>query len=234
MLRANRSTFLLMFICGFSCMSLAQMRIIPHVTRADGGFVSEIVIVNLTASTQPYTLTPYNSSGEVITGEVEEGRINPGVTIRQDAETMFGADVSHVVVDTDRDMTVMASYRADTDSSTPAVVRDTADQSKIWRFFGGNLDVTWDGVAVINKGSVPSVVTLHRVDETGNPIETFSPIFPIQPMAKSLFVLSDIFTITGNDIFEVHMEEDSVVMALRGNQGGSTLLWQNLALPMAQ
>ena len=57
---------LIILILG-SLMARAQTRMIPHVTRAGGGFVSTVIVENNAVVEKTITLMPFDSSGVELT-----------------------------------------------------------------------------------------------------------------------------------------------------------------------
>ncbi|CAM2065759.1 hypothetical protein SCOR_10295 [Sulfidibacter corallicola] len=216
----------------FLCLpaTFAQVSRIPHVTSATGGFGTELILTNLGDQAQNYRLTAYATDGALI--DHVEGLIGGGVTVFETASTFFGSDqVSHIEFTPSDTLEVGASYSRIEGSFGRAHVQATGEASTGWRFFPGNLDVTWDGLAVINTGDSAADVVLTQFNANGAALRSETIIPSLAPNAKGLFVVPNTYPNLDEAFFEVSSAQRLAFVALRGNHE-STFLWENSALPV--
>jgi len=65
---------------GFLCVggALAQRRMIPHLTRPDGGFTTRVILTNPTETDQAYAVIAFDETGtqiDTFTGTVAAGAV---------------------------------------------------------------------------------------------------------------------------------------------------------------
>ena len=218
------------FLVLFSYLAMGQTRIIPHVTRSDGGFTTTLILVNSGNSRGDYLLTAYDAAGV----EVENVRdsVEPGKTLTRTVEDVFGRDdVAYILVGGSEDIKATVAYRAQGDDKGPAHVNESPDQGVLWRLYAGHADVTWDGVAVVNTSSTDNFLTIRAFDNNDNEVGVVSPFAPMAPGAKDLFVLST--ELPNAYYYEVAGSAALAITALRGDLAGSSFLWENPPVRLA-
>jgi len=216
-----------------SAVLMAQTRIIPHLTRPDGGFSTTLILENNAVDERAYTLTPYNASGVPLT--TVTGTIGGQTTTEFSASSWLGQAASHVVIEGD-DLNLTAAYAANSADSSPAHVGADDVQAASFRLYSGDWSRVFDGVAVVNMGSEAADVWVAQRDGNGAIVNTVKAAEALAPMAKALYVIGDP---SGSDFideagasYEVYSAQNIAVTALRGNIPGSDFLWANEATPL--
>ncbi|MCB1044663.1 MAG: hypothetical protein KDC35_17100 [Acidobacteria bacterium] len=217
-----------------SFSAFAQMRIIPHVTAPNGGFTTSVVISNLNNADMDCTITAYTSTG----GQIAfRGTMTANVSSFYSLDDLFKTDdVSHMVIEGDDNVVVSVAY-ASKGTGSPAHVSEYGQQSKRWRLFPGNWDHVFDGLAIVNVGTVPTTVLVAQFDASGTERMAVQVSTSLASMTKTLVVLKDAGFLSeaeiGASYFEVIADQPIALTALRGSYPGSDVnfLWQNPAIP---
>ena len=207
------------FISGYS-----QTRIVPHVTAADGDFSTTLVIENTSVISQSLTLTPYSIDGAVM--EDVQLDVAAQAVMRADAHTLLGASSSHVVIDGSDEIKINTYYDFKAGNSNPAFVGESQQQGSSWRLFTGNWEQVFDGIAVVNMGSVPTDVWIAQKNDQNEVIATRKIATALAPYAKALYVIgspskSEFASV--DSYFEVSGDQYLAVTALQGTHVNDTL-----------
>jgi len=226
------------WFCAATAGLLAQTRMIPHVTRADGGFTTVLYLENATNTGQGYDLEAFDESGRSLARI--DGALDPGETLAGDIETLFGAEaVSHLRVHHDgAAVAVSVVYAAAAGATSPAHVRASDRSARRWRLFAGDWDLVFDGVALVNLGDQPTAVRATQRDFNDRPLQTVTLPETIPPLGKALYVIGaptgTDFTAGSIGYFEIETDQPTAITALRGTLTGSpvALLWENAALAL--
>lgn len=209
---------------------MAQTRMIPHLTAAGGSFTTQIILANQSGGAASYSFVGYDLSGNVVAED--GGTINGSSTLYQEATAFFGiSTVSHFSFEGPDHLTLSVSYQANTAGSGPAHANAANMVSKVWRLYAGNPEVTWDGMAVVNRGDGAARITVRHVAESGQILGSATVAESLPSNGKTLSVLSAIFGEASNSYFEIISDNEIAVLALRGNQS-SDFIWQNSAVPV--
>jgi penicillin amidase len=217
----------------FCTQAFTQQRIISHVTRAGGGFATEVIIENNAVLDQTITLSPFDEAGNALTAiDIDIAAL--GVT-KTDSTALFadGEAVSHFLINAPEDVLVKVSYNFAGGAGSPAQVPETTDQGSIWRIFPGDWSQIFDGIAVVNTGGSATDVWVAQKDFAGNVIQSTRAATALAPNAKGLFVIGSpadsVFTPTPETYFEISGDQKLAITALRGTLSGSSLgvLWSN-------
>ena len=205
-------------------------RMVPHVTQSGGNFTTEVILANLTDTIQNYDLTAYDSSGNQI--GTAQGSVDPNLTLYQPAETLFGSqNVSHFSISEETGVAVTVAYQANIQGSGPAHVQETSLQAPIWRFYPGNRQVTWDGLAVVNTGNAPTDITVRQIGSGGALLANATPIANLAPNAKGLYVIGGGFQPVADAHYEISATQPLALTTLRGTQT-SDFFWENVSAPV--
>lgn len=211
-------------------LAIAQTRIIPHVTRVDGGFESRIILANLGETEGNIKLVAFDEEGEPL-AQISE-TVGPNETLYRGVEELFKvANVSHFTIEGDSFVSVSILYKSSKEGSGPAHVRETSESAYRWRIYLGDRAVTWDGLVVVNMSTHETPLSIFGYTSDGRETNHLSPFWPLKPMEKEVYFLSDLFESTP-EYFEFLSADPITVMALRGELE-SKFLWENAALPMA-
>lgn len=207
--------------------SAPETRFLVHVTAADGGFTSSLILNNTSENDASLQIQAFNSDGAMVNTLQQELQSEQMVVLN--ALATFGTETSHLTISGAPEVLATMSYQREEEGSGSAQVHQTALESKYWRMYPGNTEVTWDGIAIINQGENPADVTVSQIDAQGRLIR--GPITLVQqlaPRAKSLHVLSSDFQNMPQTHFEINATEKLAIMAIRGNLA-SEFLWENAA-----
>ncbi|CAM2007700.1 alpha/beta hydrolase [Acanthopleuribacter pedis] len=221
--------FMLALLFTFTCT--AQTRFIPHVTRAGGGFDTHISINNVATGPRAYTLTAFDQSG--LATMVVSGNLAAGQSLQRDRTELFnGFPVSHLSV-SGVDIHVGVAYRSTAAQGTPAEVFETTGTSTHWRLIPGNVNHAWDGIALVNTGTVPTAVEIVQVDGRGAVVHRTTPdtLQAVAPNSKGLYLFETDFAPVEQGWFEILSEVPLAITALRGSRDGA-VLWQSEAVDL--
>lgn len=86
---------------------LGQTRLIPHLTRPDGGFTTTLQLENTSAVPQEYTLSPYDEAGNAL--DSYTATLAAGAVALLNAAETLGADASHLTI-SNEEVRISASY----------------------------------------------------------------------------------------------------------------------------
>lgn len=218
----------------FWCLSLAaQDSMILHVTQSGGGFTTDVVLRNNYGTTLPYHLTAFDSAGETL--EELNGTLAALTSVRLASSEFFSVSgVSHFAKSNDTLISVGVSYQANTAGAGVANVLESAANSDFWLIQPGQQDLSWDGLAVVNRGSQATPIVVEQRDQQGGLIKSAMVHSGLTPNGKALYVLTSDFDLTHqNALFHIRTEQPVGVIALRGTPSNA-VLWQNLAMPLPQ
>ena len=216
----------------FSLHSMSQTKIVSHVTAADGGFTSEVLIENNSVNNAVFTLTPYDINGVQLTPF--EGSLAPLTSSATDHLELFaeGDQVSHFTIEGDVEVTVNYNFKGA--NGSPAAVAATTDEASIWRIYPGNWSLVFDGVAMVNMGNQSTEIWVTQKDLDGNVLDAARVSSGLTPNAKGLYVIggpdAPTFDREVPSYFEISANQRLAITALRGTlgrEGEPGLLWAN-------
>jgi N-acetylneuraminic acid mutarotase len=140
-------------------------------------------------------------------------------------------EISHLVIEEGDQIQVTVAYRSARSDvlTSPAHTSETQTSSQRWRIYPGNTSLTWDGIAVVNLGGEATAFTVSLRDSDGQ-ILGQTQYNDLQPMAKQLVVLSNDLPPAVDSYYHLEATQAVAVVALRGDQADSALLWENAAL----
>ncbi len=211
----------------------AQTRMIPHVTRAAGGFSTHIQIHGLDSSAHDWALEAFDAQGLLLAAA--EGTIAAGGFQSSSIADLFGIDeVSHIRIVEGDEVMFTAGYQATGEASGIAHVVEEDRFAQAWRVPAGSASVTWDGIAVVNLDDGAVDIRVVQFDGQGRLLNDRSPasLSGIAPSGKGLLVFSQAFSPVEGSFYEVQSTGDITITALRGDLDGSRFLWSNAAIPM--
>lgn len=224
--------FTLCVLLGFLCVTagFAQRRMIPHLTRPDGGFTTQVIFTNPTNAEQSYNLVLFDENGRELS--THSGTVAAGAVSETPANTLFaGSDgVSHFQINDGSKLKVSIAYQAQAGGS-PAHVNESSTQATTWKFFPGDWNTVMDGLAVVNTGAAATDVVLRQLNLDGTVVSELTILTGLEPFAKGLYNLEEGFTAQADTYFELSGGDASLaVVALRFERPGSTFMWQNPTL----
>jgi len=221
----------LLVLVGFLCVSgaFAQRRMIPHLTRIDGGFTTQVILTNPTDSDQSYAFIAFDESGTEI--GTFNGIVAANTVTESSAHDFFGTtDVSHFQINDASKVNVTISYQAVAGGS-PAHLNESSKQATTWTLFPGDWTTVNDGIAVVNTSTETTDVVVRQVAQDGSLIDEMVAIADLGSFAKGLYVLDANFTARPNTYFQVSGGASTLaIVALRFERPDFTFMWENLSL----
>lgn len=205
----------------------APTRWMPHVTRFDGGFETEVRLVNDGEADALMTLFPYLADGSAL--DTLDLMVPAESTLAIDSTELFGeAEVSHFGIVGPDDCLVVSAYKAAEGPAASAEVRESGSQCAI-KVFQGEWSAVFDGIALVNLGPEAATVTATQVDEDGEDLGEEELSTGLAPHAKLLAVFGDVFADQPGSLIEVESDQPFAIVALRGTAPGAALgvLWSN-------
>jgi len=206
-----------------------NVRLIPHITGVGNGFNSSLVFTNGSGSRETVTYKVYFTNNAPLTVSTE---VNPLAETTQllTEESMEGA--SHLeLIDASDAVKMTVVYQSTSEGSGPAHVGEATELSTRWRVFAGNPAVTWDGLAVVNRGVQAADMVVIQVNADGQELARKTIAANLEPNTKTIALISDHFSHVEGASFEVRCEQPVAITALRGNLG-SNFLWESPSLPL--
>lgn len=201
---------------------------IPHLTAADGGFTTTVILENASAQASTWLLQPFDKDGNPL--DAVEGTLAGRATQVQSAASLVGGTAAHLIVEGEG-VTVTVAYRAVAGGGSPAHVAETAQQATRHRFYSGDWASIFDGIAVVNAGNEAADVWVAQHDDEGTVVQSARIATALAPMAKALAVIGapdgSAFDPAAGTTFEVYATVPLAVTALRGNLPGADYLWAN-------
>jgi len=221
----------LLVLIGLLCVSsaFAQRRMIPHLTRVDGGFTTQVILTNPTESDQDYAIIAFDESGAEIgtfTGTAPAGTVS-----ESSAHDFFGTtDASHFQINDGSKVNFTIAYQA-VNGGSPAHLNESSTQATTWSLFPGDWDTVIDGIAVVNTSAAAADIVVRQKAQDGSVLSETVAIPGLAPFAKGLYVLDEGFVPQPQTYFEVSGGASTLaIVALRFERPGSTFMWENLSL----
>ncbi len=212
----------------------SRFRMIPHITRSDGGFGVKLIQANATSQAQTGFTLLFAENGAGPSWVYEQ--VPTGATLSRPLTSLnpIGPEPlpAFLIFADDSKLAMAAEYQASREGVGPAHLRETAEQARVWRIYPGNATVTWDGMALVNTGLAATDVTVRLVDYQGRVLAEELLISELPPLNKRLAVLSGLFgDQEAQAFYEIIATQPLAVTALRGNLA-SDYLWENRAVPV--
>jgi len=227
---SNRLPILIVALLG--SVAMAQMRIIPHLTRAGGGFSTDLIMANISEVPIFFGMKPYLEDGSETT-EVWQA-LDVGETIFVTPEALFfRTDVSHfTLLDDTTQVHITVAYQDANRRYSQAHVPEGAPSASRWRIYPGSMSDVADGIAVVNTSGEALEVKARQLDAQGviHEVDLFGG--RLDAMAKGLYLFNDDFSIVPNSYFEIYADGPLAITALRFATSGPAYFWQTAALPM--
>jgi hypothetical protein len=212
-----------------------NIRRVSHVTRPSQGFLTEIVLENLTDNDHVYHITPYDSKGNKLTKV--NGLIHAGESLNLTVEDIFFNDevVAHFTIFTrNNGVQVSTLYKHDTQNTIPAIFRFQQNQSKKWRLIADKWDQIFDGLSIVNYSFEDAEIIIHQKNAEGTLIKSVS-IGTLKPNERLLYLLGAPgvinFSLSEGKFFEIEGTDLIGVTALRGTIQEPFILCNNAAIP---
>ncbi|MDJ0840236.1 MAG: PQQ-dependent sugar dehydrogenase [Acidobacteriota bacterium] len=221
----------LLFLLSALLPLTAADHFLPHVTQRGGNFTTTVIMANTGDVAVDWTIQAYTADGA--TALTLSGSLPAGQTQRFSQEDLFGeANVSHFQLTAADELLVDLEYRAVGENRGPAHVDPASLRSSAWRIYPGNTAVTWDGLAIVNTGDLPTDIWVLQRNAAGELLERVTAAEGLAPNGKALYVLGPEFTPVDGAYYEIVAGTETAITALRGAQDGS-FFWSNPARPVA-
>jgi len=219
----TRRIFSLIVLAALGLPLLAQPRTltIPHVTRADGGFETYLIIENDWAIPQKYTVYHYTETGAPVTLASDTVAAHGRLHIDARALTEEGAP-PYLRVELEDGLRAGVDYARQGEPAARAYVAATETPSRRWMIPAGKWDEAFDGVALVNEEPEAVAVALIQRDEAGSEIARVSNALTAPANGKALFLLSDYFQPVAGATVEIVADGRISALGLRGSLAGAT------------
>lgn len=196
----------------------AQTNIIPHITRANGGFTTKLMFENTGTTSSTITIKGYAADGSQVGNPSIS--LSTGVTeVLPETMTNWSGSLSHLTWTGNSNIAVSVVYASDQDGGSPAHLSPDQTAQNAWRFYAGDWQVVFDGVAFVNMGDTAMDVFLdeYAFDGTLKHRETIATA--LAPLAKALYVVGSPAgsSFSGTDSwFKIYGAEPLAITSLRG------------------
>lgn len=222
---------LAMLIALLTCVqSQAQSRLIPHLTRSDGGFESRLLIHNPTTQSQSITLEAHDQLGNSLTAINLE--IAASQTLERDPQMLWNEPASLNITGSET-VQVIVSYQNSAGTGSPSHLNEVRQTSKGWQLYSGNWDRVFDGVALVNTGNQATSIRILQVNYQGQTLDEHQLMANLPPQGKALYVLGGPnqgdFVPRTNVFYRIQADQPLALTALRGDLPANTYLWANQA-----
>ncbi len=199
-------------------------RLFPHLTRANGGFTTDLILANTNNQPEAYSLSVYHQSGEPVL--TLSGTLPAGKSQTYKNNKFAVPDGGYISLFGSNYLKATVVYKALTEDSGPAHIGEAKEASNAWRLYPGNPEITWDGMAMVNTGPETAVITAILKSQTGAILEQLD-LEDAMPGQKQLVLLTGLFSIADEgSFFEVRSSQPLAITALRGSWTGE-FLWEN-------
>ena len=211
-------------------------RVIPHLTRAGGGFKTRVYLENQTHMPQNYRLQPFDADGNAL-GEVS-GTVPAQSISGMDATQLLPDDATHFFIGQQDEVNAYVAYESISQPSSPAHAVESLTQSRRWRFYPGNWDLVFDGIAVINRGAGTADIQVRHYDLDGQLLQSETVIQGLAILGKGLYVVGapegSTFELVSSSYFVIESSQPINLIALRGTppNADTHYLWINPAIPL--
>lgn len=188
-------------------------RWLPHLTQADGGFQTDILITNRDSKDRRLFFQPYDSEGKAL--NLKALGIGANQTKRFAKSDLFPENTSHVQISGDHMCLVSLVYRADVADGSAAVVHEVSAPANDFSFYPGTWDSVHEGLALVNAGSAPATIRLLQIDENGAILNEVTLATLLAPQAKYLGLVDLLFPENDNSLIRVVSDQPIAVLSLR-------------------
>ena len=206
-------------------------RYIGHVTRTDGGFETQIRMLNEGQKTAIVNIRPYAIDGSALT-PVTASVAGGDVQSYSAADLFGGEEVSHFSFSAPAYVSVTAVYNAASGDVATAELPGADNLGLGWAFYSTNWDVVFDGLALVNHSGAEASVTFIQKDWAGN--EIARAVAQVDAGAKLLQVFDalDGFVNFPGSVIEVHSSAPAAAVFLRGTRPGAATGFLYVTVPI--
>ena len=193
-------------------------RWIHHVTSFSGGFATRVLFLNKGSGSSDVTLQPYSKAG--VPGTSSTFSVTGNASVEMLSTNMFGnEEVSHFSIIASDSISVAVAYRVSAGQGASAHVNETTTTGRTFLVFPGEQDVIFDGMALMNLGSIACEVTLELLNSAGQSL--FSNVLDgsLDPKEKLLATLDNL-PMTNVASVRISSSEKAGILFLRGTRPG--------------
>ncbi|MBZ5497465.1 MAG: hypothetical protein LAP85_13775 [Acidobacteriia bacterium] len=194
-------------------------RWIMHVTPPDAGYDTTILATNFSGADASLELVPFRADG-IRLGSIF--RLVPAgqSSIALASDLFPGIPISHLGVCGPQSLRVSSSYRYLSGPSATAHVPETSVVDTQFLFYPGEWHVVYEGLAVVNHGTMPGRVEAVLLDADGGEVHRERLIDGLAPGARQLAVLDALFDGYTGVAIRIECSEPSSILLLRGTKPG--------------
>jgi hypothetical protein len=196
-------------------------RQISHLTKPGAGFETTLFVRNSGNEPSEVTLTPFLSNGQAA---MEQTLTIPGKGFRtyDPTELFAGAtDVSHIEASFEGAINLSTAYKVEGLIGASAHLHAEDEGNTRFRFYPGEWDTIFDGMALVNQGNGMASVSARQVDFSGEVIDEVQLKNDLSPKEKFLAVFASTFDDLPGTAIEIECSEPATVVLLRGTPLGT-------------
>lgn len=197
-----------------------EQRWLAHLTRANGGFETEIYLSNTSSQSQTVILRGYTAAGS----KIDEMSLTLAAGQRRMLAVeglLPGERPTHLAVLGDSAVLATAAYRVKGDQSVRAHLAEAGASARRYLLHLGEADLVFDGIAVINTGTAPARVTATLVNENGTTGSAQVLAENLAVRGKGLADLSVLFGTVERGMVRIDADQPIRLLALRGSRPGA-------------
>ena len=210
----------LLVLCCLAIPSLAQERIVPHVTPPQAAIQTHIQLTNNTDTAIEYQLKPYTAEGVALAPQ--QGEVAANSQISAPAADFFDGDVGYFILDAEASLELSQQYILGTAGEELEVEIITEDAAS-WTM--DNIG-THAYFAVVNLGDHATPVWLHQRDESGRIVASSRLADALDPGARLLHDVSATAFVE-DECFTYELTADQYLAPLCLSVGGESTLTVN-------
>lgn len=202
------------------------IRMIEHVTPADGAFESRLYFTNQGSTPADLDLQPYDVTGQVLTPS--QVTVAAGETITASAATVFpNQAVAYFAIAGPSDCVVTVGYRANDERSTAHVNETSIAGTGATRvlLYPGRWLQEFDGVAVINAGTHAAHIVATQQNPWGENLAEITLHDALAPGAKHLVVFDHLLHEQTKTRLALRADQPLRLVFLRGTKPGARHLY---------
>lgn len=195
-----------------SCAANSRPRRLVHVTAVDGGFTTDLRLVNAAEATAWVDMTALDAKGAWLAHR--QMALASGAALVFDSVHGFG-DVkpAQVLVTAPALVSAQSGYRHNQASATLATMPVDNRAWRRFRFYSGNPALVFDGLVMVNVGETPARVRVRRFDATGAVLDEVIVHESMAPSMKTAHLLRDWFP-AGNEGDRIEVISDKPIQSI--------------------
>jgi len=203
-------------------------RWIAHITSENGGFDTDVLLHNGSATGKKVILHPFTPAGVAL--DPVEVTVPGGATRRFAKTELFSDDTSHASITGATECLVSVGYRAKAPDSSTADIHEAPPVGNTFFLYPGEWDLLFDGVAMVNTGDGDATVTVTQIGDDGSIRGMAVLVDGLAPRAKYLGLLEGLVDEDPQSIIRVESTQPLAILSLRLSKD-SRYLYNNPPLP---